>query len=60
VGAPTAKATLETKRKKFMKQLEQHRRDLQQCGLKIFPLNMIGFLPQERGKESLKELVKAA
>lgn len=57
VGAPTAKATLETKRRKFMTQLEQHKHELKMCGLKVFPLNVIGFLPQERGIENLKELV---
>lgn len=60
VGAPTAKATLETKRQKFMTQLEQHKHELKMCGLEVFPLNVIGFLPQERGTENLKELMTGA
>lgn len=58
VGSPTAKATIDIKRKKFLKQLDQHKSDLQACGLDVFPLRVLGFLPQVRGKENLKELVK--
>jgi len=57
VGAPTAKATLEIKRKNFVEKLEKHKRELKSCGLEVFPLRVIGFLPQERGKENLKGLL---
>lgn len=59
VGAPTAKATLEIKRKNFIEKLEKHKSELKECGLKVFPLRVIGFLPQHRNDESLKELLSA-
>ena len=58
VGAPTSKATLEIKRKRFVDQLNTHRQALEYCGLTTFPVRLLGFLPQEQGKESLKQLVK--
>ena len=58
VKAPTAKLPLDLKRQKFLEQLEQHRVALEHCGLKVFPLNVLGFLPQDRVTENPKELVK--
>lgn len=58
VGAPTQKATLETKRMRFVELLNNQRRALEHCGLTIFPLRLLGFLPQEQGKENLKQLVR--
>lgn len=60
VKAPTAKLPLELKRKKFMQQLNQHKAALEHCGLKVFPLRVLGFLPQDRATENVKELVKVA
>ena len=58
MGAPTAKATLESKRVKFVQQLQRLKSELQQCGLTTFPINLIGFLPQSRASENLKELTQ--
>ena len=57
VGAPTSKSPLDLKRLKFIQQLNQHKTALEHCGLKVFPLNVLGFLPQDRVTENLKELV---
>jgi hypothetical protein len=56
-SAPTAKATLEVKRKQYINELESIRKDLEHCGLTIFPIKLLGFLPQDREKENLKKLV---
>lgn len=58
VGAPTKKATIDIKRKKFLAQLEQLKKELSYCGMNKFPLRVIGFLPQDKEKENLKKLIE--
>jgi hypothetical protein len=54
---PTSKATLEVKRKQFVNELNDILKSLQSCGLTVFPLKLLGFLPQDRENENLKVLV---
>jgi hypothetical protein len=56
---PTKKATLESKRKQFVKEFDDIRIALESCGLNTWPIEVMGFLPQDKEKESLKILVKA-
>jgi hypothetical protein len=58
VGAPTKMASIDMKRKKFLKQLESHIEELKECGMHTFPFRVIGFLPQDKEKESLKTLIR--
>ena len=57
-AAPTKKATLNSKRKQFVKEFETIHEVMKICGLKVFPIKVMGFLPQDREKENLKVLVK--
>lgn len=56
-SAPTKKATLNTKRKQFLKEFDTIRDVMMACGLTIFPIKVMGFLPQEKDKENLKVLI---
>jgi hypothetical protein len=57
-SAPTKRATLETKRKQFIKEFNDIRGALEHCGLSTWPIEVMGFLPQDRENENLKKLVK--
>jgi hypothetical protein len=57
-SAPTKKATLNAKRKQFIQEFNNIRTALQFCGLNIWPIEVMGFLPQDKENENLKKLVK--
>jgi hypothetical protein len=57
-AAPTKKATLNAKRKQFIKEFDDIKKALQSCGLSIWPLKVMGFLPQDKQNENWKYLVK--
>jgi hypothetical protein len=57
-SVPTSKATLQVKRKQFIDELQGILTSLQSCGLTVFPLHLLGFLPQDRENENLKVLVE--
>jgi hypothetical protein len=59
-AAPTKKATLNAKRKQFIKEFDDIKKALQSCGLSIWPLKVMGFLPQDKQNENLKYLVKVS
>lgn len=56
---PTKKATLDSKRKQFIKEFNDIRTALESCGLNVWPIEVMGFLPQDKEKDNLKKLVKA-
>ncbi len=57
---PTKEATLNSKRKQFVKGFNDIRTAMESCGLNIWPIEVIGFLPQDKEHESLKKLVKVS
>ena len=57
---PTKKATLNGKRKQFIQEFDNIRTALESCGLNIWPIEVMGFLPQDKEKENLKKLVKVS
>ena len=57
-AAPTKKATLDGKRKQFIQEFDNIRTALESCGLNIWPIQIMGFLPQDKLKDNLKLLVK--
>ena len=59
-SAPTKKATLNSKRKKFIQEFDDIRKALESCGLNIWPIEIMGFLPQDKEKDNLKKLVKVS
>jgi hypothetical protein len=59
VSPPTKKATLDSKRKQFIKEFNDIRTALESCGLNVWPIEVMGFLPQDKEKDNLKKLVKA-
>jgi len=56
-AAPTKKATLKSKRNNFIEEFKSIHEVMKSCGLKVFPIKVMGFLPQDREKENLKVLV---
>ena len=57
-GSPTKKATLYKKRKQVLEGFNEIRENMESCGLKIWPIEIIGALPQDRESDNIKELVK--
>ena len=57
-GAPTKKQTFSIKREKAMKIFSHFRSVLTSEGLKVWPVVVLGALPQDRKNDNLKELVK--
>ena len=56
-GAPTAKATLNKKRDKVLQDFNSLKKTLFSCGTKIWPIEILGALPQDREKDNIKELI---
>lgn len=57
-NAPTKKATLETKRVQFQQEFTKIRIALESCGLTIWPIVIMGYFPQDKENDNMKELVK--
>jgi len=57
-GAPTKKQTFSIKREKVLKIFANLRSALEKTGLKVWPIVVLGALPQDRKNDNLKELVK--
>ena len=57
-GSPTKKATLYKKRKQVLEGFNEIRENMESCGVKIWPIEVIGALPQDRESDNIKELVK--
>ena len=57
-GSPTKKATLYKKRRQVLEGFNEIRGNMESCGLKIWPIEVIGALPQDRESDNIKELVK--
>jgi hypothetical protein len=57
-GSPTKKATLKAKREQFVREFEVIRQALEFIGANFWPIVVLGFLPQDKENESLKELIK--
>ena len=57
-GSPTKKATLYKKRRQVLEGFNEIRENMESCGLKIWPIEIIGALPQDRESDNIKELVK--
>lgn len=57
-GSPTKKATLYKKRRQVLEGFNEIRENMESCGLKIWPIEVIGALPQDRESDNIKELVK--
>lgn len=57
-GAPTKKATLKVKRAQFIREFDVLRECLQHIGANVWPIHVLGFFPQDKENESMKELVK--
>ena len=62
VDSPTKNATIDSKRKAMLKELEELKLDMQHSSPNGFdwPIWFMGFLPQDKSKENLKELVKVS
>ena len=56
-GAPTKKQTFSIKRKKAMDIFSNFRSVLEKSGLKVWPVVVLGALPQDRKNDNMKELV---
>ena len=56
-GAPTKKQTFSIKRKKILEVFDNLQSSLEKLGLKIWPIVVLGALPQDRKNENLKVLV---
>lgn len=57
-GAPTKKATLDAKRYQISDGFKKIKDNLELCGMNIWPIVEMGYLPQDREKDDLKELIK--
>ena len=57
-GSPTKKATLEQKRQQVIDGFNAIRKTLEHSGCKVWPIEILGALPQDTKKESMKRLVK--
>jgi len=56
-GAPSKKATFDKKRKQVMEGFETIRKSLKHAGVKVWPIKVLGALPQDRDVDNLKLLV---
>jgi len=56
-GGPTPKHSFKVKRKQFVMQYKEIEAAFKHCGARIFPIKIIGFLPQDREVENLKVLI---
>jgi hypothetical protein len=59
-SAPTKKATLNVKRKQFIDEFDSIRLAMENCGLTTWPIVVMGFLPQDKEHDKLKQLVKVS
>ena len=57
LGAPTKKSTFESKRENFLERFEEIKEAMENCGLTIWPIVVMGFLPQNKEVDNLKVLV---
>lgn len=57
VMSPSGDKTVDEKRSNFLAELEELRQDAVACGETVFPIRVLGFLPQVKGQENLKVLV---
>jgi hypothetical protein len=57
-AAPTGKATLHSKRIKFQQEFDRIKIALESCGLTIWPIVIMGYFPQDKENDNMKELVK--
>jgi hypothetical protein len=57
-AAPTKVKTLAYKRKQFIQEFESIKASLEVCGLHTWPIEIMGFLPQDKENENLKRLIK--
>lgn len=57
-GSPTKNATLKTKRNQFIQEFNSIRESLEFIGANVWPIEVMGFLPQDKETESMRELVK--
>ena len=57
-GAPTKKQTFSIKRKKILEVFDNLQSSLEKLGLKIWPIVVLGALPQDRKNDNMKVLVK--
>jgi len=58
-GPITKRATIDGKREKFVAEFSDIRDALSNCGLKTWPIDVLGFLPQVKQTDNWKVLVKA-
>ena len=56
-GAPTKKQTFSVKREKAMEIFSNFQSVLEKSGLRVWPIVVLGALPQDRKNDNLKELV---
>jgi hypothetical protein len=56
-AAPTKVKTLTYKRKQFIREFESIKASLEVCGLHTWPIEIMGFLPQDKEHENLKRLI---
>ena len=57
LGAPTKKSTFKSKRKNFLARFEEIKEAMESCGLTIWPIVVMGFLPQDKEVDNLKVLI---
>ena len=58
MGAPTKNSSIPNKRVKFRKELDSILQDFKSCGMKLDFIHIIGALPQEKGIDDWKNLIK--
>jgi hypothetical protein len=56
-GPLTKRATIDGKREKFIEEFNDVKDALEQCGLTVWPIEVLGYLPQIPSVDSLKYLV---
>ena len=57
VKSPGIKSTLQTKRKAHIDKLEEYKSSFRKLGMKVMPLEILGFMPQDNINEDQRYLV---
>jgi len=58
MGAPTKNSSIPNKRLKFRKELDSILQDFKSCGMSVDFIHIMGALPQEKGIDDWKNLIK--
>ena len=57
VKSPGVKSTLQTKRQAHIDKLNEYESSFRKLGMKVMPLEILGFMPQDNINEDMRYLV---